>query len=100
MAAVSVIERLHRADEPRGKERTLELLRYSSLSSHVGGHGGYFIKEGKMHRENAGIHQIPVPFSFLGYMRKLHFPTSLAIRFGYVGSSSQWKVGRSNECCF
>lgn len=100
MAAVSVTERFHRADEPGGKVRTLRFLRYSSLSSHVVGHGGYFIRGGKMPRENACIHQISVPFSFLGYVRKLHIPISFAIRFGYAGSSSQWNVGRSKECCF
>lgn len=67
-------------------------LRFSYLSSHVGVYGGNFIKGWA--EIMLCVHQVPV----LGYMVRLYFPTSLAIRFGSVTRFWSVSCGRRNDC--
>ena len=52
-------------------------------------------EEPGMSRENACIHRFPIPSPFLGYLRRLYFPTSLAIRFGCMTGFLSMGCGES-----
>lgn len=54
---------------------------------------------GLLHNKFCGRDKLKNPFSFLSVLKiRLHFPASLAVRYYYVTSYSQWDVGRSDVC--